>query len=169
MQALYMLRTVFFWIERKATSACLLLASVILAVIASLGLWQVVSRFVLMQPSTWTEEVMRRLLIWAVMLGVVVAFREGAMVSVDLMRRYARGWWGKVVRGIIAIVTLVFLGVLVKFGIDLTMRVQFQTFASIPLSMSWAYAALPVGAGLSMIAVLAQWMDPRDSSLNTQQ
>ena len=164
-----MLRSVFFWIERQTTAACWVVSSLLLAVIASLGLWQVITRFVLMQPSTWTEEVMRRLLIWAVMLGVVVAFRQGAMVSVDLMRRYARGWWGTIVRAIIAVVTLVFLGALVKFGIDLTMRVQFQTFASMPISMSWAYAALPVGAALSMIAVIAQWMDPRDESLNSQQ
>ncbi len=42
-------------LDRVLTGACLYLACVLLAVIACLGLWQVTSRFVLSQPSTWTE------------------------------------------------------------------------------------------------------------------
>ena len=133
------------------------------------NMWQVLTRFVLSQPSSWTEEVMRRLLIWCVMLGVVVAFRRGALVSVDLMLRTSRGAWRRIVRALIAGVSLVFLAVIVWFGTDLAWRVRFQTFASIELSMAWAYAALPVGALLSMLAVAAQWLDPMNEELETAQ
>ena len=141
----------------------------LLAVISGLGLWQVVSRFLLSQPSTWTEEVMRRLLIWCVMLGIVVAFRRGALVSVDLMLRTARGRWRNAVRTIITTVTLAFLLLLLVFGVDLAVRVRFQTFASLDLSMAWAYAALPVGAALAVVAVLAQHVDPMNEELETAQ
>jgi TRAP-type C4-dicarboxylate transport system permease small subunit len=40
-----------------------------------------VARFVLSQPSTWTEESMRRLLIWMVMLGTVVALASLWLVT----------------------------------------------------------------------------------------
>jgi TRAP-type C4-dicarboxylate transport system permease small subunit len=129
----------------------------------------VVSRFVLSQPSSWTEEVMRRLLIWTVMLGVVVAFRRGALVSVDLMLRSARGAWQTVVRSVITGVTVVFLGVLLVYGINLVSRIRFQTFASIDISMGWAYAALPVGAALALVAVLAQHVDPVNEELENAQ
>ncbi|OGA97936.1 MAG: C4-dicarboxylate ABC transporter permease [Burkholderiales bacterium RIFCSPHIGHO2_12_FULL_69_20] len=153
------------WITGIAwTGACLLLA-----VIASLGLWQVVARFVLSQPSTWTEESMRRLLIWMVMLGTVVAFRRGALVSVDLMLRVSRGAWRQTVRGIITLTALAYLSVLVWFGIDLVTRVRFQTFASMELSMGWAYAALPVGAALAFLAVLAHHVDPLNEELDNAQ
>jgi TRAP-type C4-dicarboxylate transport system permease small subunit len=112
---------------------------------------------------------MRRLLIWMVMLGVVVAFRRGALVSVDLMLRSARGTWKHVVRGVITAVSLAFLAVLLWFGIDLVTRVRFQTFASMDLSMGWAYAALPVGAALGIVAVLAHHLDPIDEELETAQ
>jgi TRAP-type C4-dicarboxylate transport system permease small subunit len=156
-------------LDRVLTGACLYLACLLLAVISCLGMWQVVSRFVFSQPSTWTEESMRRLLIWMVMLGVVAALRQGALVSVDLMLRLSRGAWRTTVRTLISAVNLAFLGVVLYFGIDLVSRVRFQTFASMELSMGWAYGALPVGALLGIVAVIAHHLDPQDDELSTAQ
>ena len=163
------MKKMFLRLDRVLTGACLYLACVLLAVIACLGLWQVTSRFVLSQPSTWTEESMRRLLIWMVLLGVVAAFRQGALVSVDLMLRVSRGASRNTVRTIITAVNLAFLSVVLYFGIDLVWRVRFQTFASMDISMGWAYAALPVGALLGLVAVIAHHLDPHDEELATAQ
>lgn len=163
------MKSMILALDRGVSWLSMQVACLLLAVISVLGIWQVISRFVLSQPSTWTEESMRRLLIWMVMLGTVAAFRRGALVSVDLMLRVSRGTWRKVVRSIITVASLVFLGVLVWFGTDLAWRVRFQTFASMELSMAWAYAALPVGALLAMIAVAAHHLDPQDSELETAQ
>ena len=152
-------------LDRLLTGLCLNLACGLLAVISCLGMWQVASRFVFSQPSTWTEESMRRLLIWMVMLGVVAALRIGAMVSVDLMLRLSRGPWLSVVRHLITRVNLAFLSVVLWFGIVLVWRVRFQTFASMELSMAWGYAALPVGALLAIVAVLAHHLDPKNEEL----
>ncbi|MCX2860681.1 TRAP transporter small permease [Paucibacter sp. PLA-PC-4] len=163
------MREILLAVDRRLSNLSLHVACVLLAVISCLGMWQVVSRFVLSQPSTWTEEAMRRLLIWCVMLGVVVAFRRGALVSVDLMLRLSKGAWRQVVRTVITVSSLTFLGVLLWFGIDLAWRVRFQTFASMEISMAWAYAALPVGAALAIIAVLAQHLDPINEELELAQ
>ena len=163
------LRALLLAADRHVTELAARIGCALLAVICVLGLWQVVSRFVLSQPSAWTEEIMRRLLIWCVMLGVVVAFRRGALVSVDLMLRSARGAWLTALRTLVTGVTLMFLGVLVWFGTDLAWRVRFQTFASVDISMAWAYAALPVGALLAVLAVLAQHLDPVHEELENAQ
>jgi TRAP-type C4-dicarboxylate transport system permease small subunit len=163
------MRTLLLRIDRWLTGTAWALASVLLAVIACLGLWQVLARFVFSQPSTWTEESMRRLLIWMVMLGTGVAFRRGALVSVDLMLRVATGAWRQTVRWVITLTSLAYLSVLVGFGIDLVTRVRFQTFASIELSMGWAYGALPVGAALAMLAVVANHLDPLSTELDNAQ
>ncbi|MGN6829890.1 TRAP transporter small permease [Paucibacter sp. M5-1] len=163
------MREILLAVDRRLSNLSLHVACVLLAVISCLGMWQVVSRFVLSQPSTWTEEAMRRLLIWCVMLGVVVAFRRGALVSVDLMLRLSKGAWRHVVRVVITVSSLTFLGVLLWFGIDLAWRVRFQTFASMEISMAWAYAALPVGAALAIVAVLAQHLDPINEELELAQ
>jgi TRAP-type C4-dicarboxylate transport system permease small subunit len=156
-------------IDRRITGLCLSVACTILAVISCLGLWQVIARFVFSQPSTWTEEIMRRLLIWMVMLGTVVALRQGALISVDLMLRVSRGAWRSTVRWVITLVNLTFFSVVLWFGVDLVWRVRFQTFASLDLSMSWAYAAIPVGALLGLLASVAHHADPQHDELTTAQ
>lgn len=154
-------------IDRHITAWCLSVACLILAVISCLGMWQVITRFIFSQPSVWTEEVMRRLLIWMVMLGTVVALRQGALVSVDLMLRTSRGAWRSVVRWVITCANLAFFSVVLWYGVDLVWRVRFQTFASLDLSMSWAYAAIPVGALLGLLASLAHHADPLYDELTT--
>ena len=156
-------------IDRVVTNTVWALAAVLLASISVLGLYQVLIRFVFNQPSPWTEEVIGRVLIWTVALGVVAAFRQGALVSVDVMLRWSRGRWRRAVRLIILVVTAAFLGLLAWLGYDLAWRIRFQTFASMPISISWAYLALPIGATFSLLAVLAHYFDPINRELETQQ
>lgn len=155
-------------IDRIVTNAIWALAAALLASISVLGLYQVLIRFVFNQPSSWTEEIIGRLLIWTVALGVVAAFRQGALVSVDVMLRWSRGRWRQAVRLIILIVTATFLGLLAWLGYDLAWRIRFQTFASVPISISWAYLALPVGATFALFAVLAHYFDPINRELESQ-
>lgn len=163
------MRQTLLKLDRWCTGTAWTLACVLLAAISCLGLWQVLARFVFSQPSTWTEESMRRLLIWMVMLGIVVAFRRGALVSVDLMLRVSTGAWQQVVRWVITLSSLAYLSVLVWFGVNLVTRVRFQTFASMELSMGYAYAALPVGAALAILAVVANHLDPLNTELDNAQ
>ena len=157
-------------LDRRVTGTALFLACLLLAIVSVLGIWQVGARFLLSQPSTWTEELMRRLLVWMVMLGAAVAFRHGALISVDLMIKSARGRWKTFVSSLITITSLALLGVLIWYGIDLVWRIRFQTWASLDfLSMGWAYAAIPVGAFISVIALIAHQLDPMDEQLDTAQ
>jgi TRAP-type C4-dicarboxylate transport system permease small subunit len=160
------MRELILGLDRRLTGLASNAACALLALISLLGLWQVLARFVLSQPSTWTEEAMRRLLIWCVMLGIVVAFRRGALVSVDLALRKARGAWHHRLRGFITVTAVAYLAVLLYFGIDLTWRVRFQSFAAMEMSMAWAYAALPVGAALCILAVIANHVDPINEELD---
>ena len=155
-------------LDRFVTQAVWTLAALLLGVLACIGGYQVLIRFVWNQPSAWSEELIGRLFVWCVMLGVVAAFRQGAMVSVDLMLRLSGGAWHRLVRRLILAVTLAFLGVVVWFGVDLAWRIRFQTFATLPLSMAWAYLALPVGALFSMLAVIAHHLAPLNRELELQ-
>ncbi|WP_254843567.1 TRAP transporter small permease [Shewanella sp. UCD-KL21] len=46
--------------------------------------WQVLTRFILPQPSSFTEEVARFLLIWVSLLGGAFAYREHSHLGFDL-------------------------------------------------------------------------------------
>ncbi len=160
----------FLALERRMTASIWLFACVLMAIAVALGFYQVLTRFLLGEPSPWTEVSIRMILIWTVMLGTVAAFRQGALVSVDLMHRLSRGTWLKVLNWIITGVTITFLSVLVWYGVQVAWRVRFQELAGLePLSIGWAYLALPVGALLSIVAVLANHFDPRRMELDTAQ
>lgn len=45
--------------------------------------WQVITRFVLKNPSSWTEELATYLLIWVGLLGSAVALNRGAHLGID--------------------------------------------------------------------------------------
>jgi TRAP-type C4-dicarboxylate transport system permease small subunit len=144
-------------------------AAALLGAVACMGLYQVLVRFVFNQPSPWSEELIGRLLIWTVALGIAAGFRQGALVSVDLMLRLSSGRWHRVVRWMILLASLGFLALLAWLGFDLAWRIRFQTFATLPLSIAWAYLALPVGAVFSLLAVLAHHASPINRELEVQQ
>ena len=138
-----------------------------MAVAACAGLFQVLTRFILQEPATWSEPLIRMMLIWMAYPGLAAAVRAGSLVSVDLLYRLARGRRRRVLEGLIALATLALLGVLVWFGIDLTGRVRFQNLAGLEIPVSYAYAAIPAGALVSMLAVIAHFFDPRREELET--
>jgi TRAP-type C4-dicarboxylate transport system permease small subunit len=153
--------------ERLVTGAALAMGCVAMAVAACAGLFQVLTRFVLQEPATWSEPLIRMMLIWMAYLGLAAAVRAGSLVSVDLLYRLVRGRRRRVLEGVIALATLVLLGILVWFGIDLTGRVRFQNLAGLEIPVSYAYAAIPAGALISMLAVVAHFFDPRREELET--
>jgi len=157
----------FLALERRVSATMLVLACLLLLLAASCGLYQVVMRFVFSEPSAWSEVATRMALIWMVFLGTVAAFRHGALVSVDLAYRLSRGMWRRGLHFVITAVTVVFLAVVLWCGIDITWKVRFQELAGLEVSIAWAYAALPVGALFSLLAVLANHFDPQHEELDT--
>ncbi len=144
--------------------ACLALAGALTS-----GLFQVVARFVFEQPSIWSEVLTRTLIIWSVFLGLSAALRGGALLSVDLTyRTLARTRHLVWLQATITLLTLLFLVIVVVYGWDIVHRVRFQSMAGLEISISWAYAAIPVGAFLGIFAVLANFLDPRRGELDAQ-
>ncbi|EXI89097.1 MAG: TRAP-type C4-dicarboxylate transport system, small permease component [Candidatus Accumulibacter regalis] len=158
----------FLAAERRVSSAMMVLACLLMALAATLGFYQVITRFVFSEPSTWSEVGVRMTLIWMVMLGTVAAFRQGALVSVDLMFRLSQGSWRRILHILITTVIIAFLAVIVWFGAEITWRVRHQELAGLEMiSIAWGYLALPVGAFFSIVAVLANHFDPRHMELDT--
>ena len=144
------------------TLACLALALAALA-----GLYQIGARFILQSPSSWTEVLTRFLVVWSVFLGLSAAIRGGALLSVDLLyRTVARTPYLRHLQACISLATLSFLLVMIVEGWNIVQRIRFQTLAGLEISISWAYAAIPVGALFAVVAVLAHFLDPRRGEID---
>ncbi|MEW9834497.1 TRAP transporter small permease [Mesorhizobium marinum] len=147
-------------IDRAVLRFVAFAASLALAVAATLAFVQVILRFVLSSPVSWTDATTQLLIVWMVHLGVAVTMRAGALVSVDAVRRLAGVRAQPVFDLICAGITLVFLGNLVWFGIEMVERAASQNHPALGISMSWGYAAVPVGAAFAIVAVIARILDP---------
>lgn len=144
------------------------LACLMLALAASLGLFQIVTRFVLERPAEWTEVLIRFSLIWMVFLGIPMAFRIGAMVSVDAVYRASSKRVRRVLDWIVFLCALVLVGVILWWGWDYSQRGRVQTVIGMEdVSMFWAYIAMPVGALFSIVALVGNLLDPTRDELDT--
>jgi TRAP-type C4-dicarboxylate transport system permease small subunit len=160
----------FLQLERLTTGASMALACLMLAIAASLGMFQIVTRFILERPAEWSEVLIRFSLIWMVFLGMPMAFRQGAMVSVDALYRASSKTIRRLLDWVVFLAALTLVCVILWWGWDYSLRGRVQTVIGLEdISMFWAYVAMPVGAVLSIIGLIGNLLDPRRQELEAAQ
>lgn len=133
------------------TSCSLLLISMV-AVLC----WQVVSRYVLNAPSTFTEELLRLGLVWLSLLGAAYSAGRGSHMAIDLVRDMTTGWLRKLLKLLVPISFIIFsIYVLIMGGFH-SMQIAAKQFSAVlQMPMAVFYAALPVcGVLLILYAIL---------------
>lgn len=134
-------------------------AQLLLVSAVGAAFYQVIARFILQSPADWSEAWSRAALIWTVMLGLCLAFRQGAMLSVDAVRSFLTRRQQRCVDHVVLVLTLTFFGILTWVGIQMGWRVRFQTMPSLGWSISWIYMAIPIGSVLAMLGIVARWLE----------
>ncbi len=163
--ALGAVRRAVLRLDKGVSGAAAIAGCLAMAVAVAAGFWQVVARFATETPSVWSEALVRTALIWMAFLGLAVALRTGALVSIDVAHRYTRGSLRRAVEAASLACSLSLMGVLFWFGWVMAERVQFQEMAGLEISMAWGYAAIPVGAVFAMVGALAHFLDHRSDEL----
>lgn len=162
------LKNAFLTFERYSTGLAMLGACAMLATSSSLGMYQIITRFILEEPAEWTEVLIRFSLIWMVFLGIPAAFRQGAMVSVDVLYRWSPKNIQRILDYAVCSAALLLIAVIVWWGWDYANRGSVQTVIGLEgVSMFWAYLALPVGGLFSAIGVIGNLLDPQRHELET--
>ncbi|MCA3301773.1 MAG: TRAP transporter small permease [Roseomonas sp.] len=161
------LRAGVLTLDRIGTTIAAIIACLALAVAVFAGLWQVVARFATETPSVWSEALVRTALIWMAFIGLAVAIRAGALVSIDIAHRLSRGALRAALEGMTLASILSMLGVMFWFGWSMAERVKFQEMAGLEVSMAWGYAAIPLGAIFAMLGAVAHFLDRRNEELES--
>lgn len=160
----------FLRIERVTSGVAMGGACLMLAVASVLGMFQIVTRFVLEQPAEWTEILIRLSLIWMVFLGIPAAFRHGAMVSVDVVYRTVPPRLRRGLDWLVALASLLLVALILWWGWDYAVRGRVQSMAGLEsVSMFWGYLAMPVGALFAILGILGNLVDPQRHELETAQ
>ena len=164
------MKETFLRIERVTTNASMVFACAMLALAAGLGIFQILTRFVFESPAEWTEVMIRFSLIWMVFMGIPMAFRQGAMVSVDVLYRWSTPKFRRVLDVIVTLASLLLIAIIIVVGWDYAQRGKVQSIIGLEeYSMFWAYIAMPLGGVFSVLGIIGNFFDPKRLELETAQ
>ncbi len=127
-----------------------ILAALVLVMVLGC-LWQVITRFILNNPSQWTEEFLRYALIWLTMLGVPYAYGKEQHLSIGLLTNTfsKKGSLAdKIFIEIIVLILSVFI--LVAGGCMVVANAAGQISPALHLPMEVYYLGVPI-CGVLMI------------------
>jgi TRAP-type transport system small permease protein len=136
-----------------------ILLALMLGVMSILIILQVISRFVINLPLTWSEELSRYLMIYIVFLGASLAMRHNKLISIELLPETLTGNKRRFVIILVMIISIIFFAILFKQGIDMLPLVQMQSSPGLQLSMALPYASIPIGSFLLALNSLAVILD----------
>ena len=133
---------------------CEALAALLMCALCTVVFVGVVYRYVLVSPIPWTEEVARLCLVWVSFVGAYLAMRRGRHIAMDtiyvLFGPRARWICDAVGLGVLA----AFLLVLMWYGARYSSAFWNARSPYLGFRMGLVYLALPVGAGLLLLAIL---------------
>lgn len=126
-----------------------------------LVLWQVLSRYVLTQPSSFTDEAVRCLLIWIGLLGGAQAAGKRLHLAILLLperlSHRARHRLGACQQAVIGLFAIGALGIGGLSLVSLTFELG-QTSAALALPLGWIYLVLPIsGVLIAFYSALFAW------------
>ncbi|MDR2745899.1 MAG: TRAP transporter small permease [Treponema sp.] len=116
---------------------------------------QIIFRFVLKMPASWTEETAKYAFIWMTFVGSSLGAKIQSHIRVDMFENSLQGTPRLIVNWLNQLIFLVFAVIMTVVGIgmcvSLLSRPQLSPALKIP--MQWIYAALPVGMGLMCVRI----------------
>lgn len=125
-------------------------------------LWQVFTRFVLQNPSSYTEELARYLLIWAGLLAAAYGVGTRAHLAIDLLPLKLQGRKRHWLEVFIQLTLAAFaLFVMVIGGlrlVNMTLILE-QTSAALGIKLGYVYLVLPLSGVLILFFSLSHLID----------
>ncbi|WP_461409512.1 TRAP transporter small permease, partial [Georgenia sp.] len=128
-------------LDRVLSVACIVLFAVLVVVVT----WQVFSRQVLSDPSTWSEEAARYVFVWLGLFGSALVFSERGHIAVDfLVRKFPK----PLMRATLIFVQLTIIAlaaiVFVYGGWKYIQQSSGQQLSALPFNVGQMYVVMPI-------------------------
>ncbi len=126
--------------------------------------WQVLSRFVLSTPSSFSEELARFLLLWIGFLGAAYAYRKFAHLGLDILTANLKGTAKFVAERFSDSVTFLFSAIIMVYGgvkiMNLTLELN-QLSAALQIPIGYIYSVIPLSGLLICIFAVERLLHGR--------
>ncbi|MFC6634387.1 TRAP transporter small permease [Microbulbifer taiwanensis] len=121
--------------------------------------WQILTRFLPMSPSSYTEELARYLLVWIGILGAAYAYRRHSHLGIDLLTNALPEKLRIKVRLLTICLCFAFAASVMVFGgvqlVLLTFELN-QLSAALNVPMGYVYSVIPLSGGLICLFCIDQ-------------
>lgn len=117
---------------------------------------QVLFRYCFHKPIYWSEELPRVMLVWLTFLGAGLAMKKQGHLSITLLTNRLGRKTKLLVQIFANIITMIFLFVLIKGGIDITILTMPNRSAALQMPTGLVYLALPTGAAVMCLHLFIQ-------------
>ncbi len=147
-------------LRKKLDRLLEIICCLVLAMMVAVSCWQVISRYVVGQPSTITEELLRFSLVWISMLGMAYVAGKQQHISltilVDKVTPKVRHAW-------MIILQLTFMAfsasVLIFGGLKISAISMLQVSPALGIPMGQVYYALPIAGALIIVYSILNIVD----------
>lgn len=146
-------------LEKALDTAMSAITSIVMLVLLIFGTWQIFTRWILNDPSTFTEELLRYLLIWAGMIGAAYCFFHDKHVKLTILTSRLDGTPLKVLGVVDDIIVLVFVVyVYIYGGVQMVAANTEQLTAVMRIPMSLIYGCLPAAGIFVVLAKILRYL-----------
>jgi len=130
--------------------------AILTATLVLIVLWQVLTRYLLGKPSSWTDEAATVLLVWMVLIGAAIGFARRAHLGLDYFVGKLSGRVRAVLRAIVFALVALFAAAVMIYGGSRLALSAFRTGQVMPaLQMRRGYFYLPLPVGGAIIFLVA--------------
>lgn len=134
-----------------------ILATLLIIVVTCLNLTQVSGRYMFNMGFSWTEEYMRYLMIWLMMLGSVACIFRAEHMGIEFLEGLAGPERAPLVKSALYSIAAIFCIYILVNSWPLALRNASQVAPASGISMIYPYMALPVGAALMLVQIVLSW------------
>ncbi|MGL4612518.1 MAG: TRAP transporter small permease [Shewanella sp.] len=127
----------------------------IFIIMLCMTIWQIFSRFILNDPSSFTEEILRFSIIWLVILGSSYATLNDLHFGMTLVSNSLTGMKEKITKLFTLVVTLAFnIGIFVVGGYITAENNMGQTSPILELSIGMIYMVFVISGVMSAVIII---------------
>lgn len=129
------------WIDKTLEWVTITLVLAICIIV----IWQVITRFIFNNPSSWSEEISRYLLIWIAFLGGSLGLKHGTHMGLVLVTERIKNKRVRTVFHILAYLVCASIGyIFIHFGYIYTISGMKREMMCVSIPMGYVYIIMPI-------------------------
>ncbi|MDO5387834.1 MAG: TRAP transporter small permease [Clostridia bacterium] len=136
------------------------LGAVTFAAMVLLTCWQVLTRYVLGNPSSWSEELVSYLFAWATLIGACVVSGERGHMNIPIVVEKMGENAQKIFKIFAEVIAFLFSGIILTYGgVQITSLAMGQLTSSLGVAIGVFYIILPVCGIVNMLYSILNVID----------